>query len=148
MIYHVEFDLDFKRNLYDGCFIALEGIDGSGKSTQAQKLKEILEKKGRKVVVRNPFEGEIGVFVRTILAGERRVSPIALQYIISANRAAQQEGIIKDLKDGFDVIIDRYFWSAVAYAILDHPTADKEDMKQWLLVSQSIFISLSSIFTA
>ena len=138
MIYHVEFDLDFKRNLYDGCFIALEGIDGRGKSTQAQKLKEILEKKGRKVVVRNPFEGEIGVFVRTILAGERRVSPIALQYIISANRAAQQEGIIKDLKDGFDVIIDRYFWSAVAYAILDHPTADKEDMKQWLLVSQSI----------
>ncbi|MBI5045212.1 MAG: dTMP kinase [Candidatus Levybacteria bacterium] len=138
MKYHIEFDIDFRRNPYNGSFIALEGIDGSGKSTQAQLLKEALEKKNRKVVVKNPFEGEIGAFVRTILAGEKRVSAISLQYLISANRAAQQEEIIKDLKDGCDVIIDRYFWSAVAYAILDHPSIDKKDMKQWLLIGQSI----------
>lgn len=138
MKYHIEFDIDFKRNPYKGKFIALEGIDGSGKSTQAQRIKEALEKKGRKVSVRHPFEGEIGAFVRTILAGDRKVSPIALQYLISANRAVQQEEIVKDLKKGTDVIIDRYFWSAIAYAILDHPNTDKKDMKNWLLVGQGV----------
>lgn len=138
MKYHISFDIDFKRNDYPGCFIALEGIDGSGKSTQAQLLKEELERRGRKVTVKNPFEGEIGAFVRTILAGEKKVSPIALQYLISANRADQQVGLVEELREGNDVIIDRYFWSAVAYAILDHPAADKEDTEQWLLVGQSI----------
>lgn len=76
--------------------------------------------------------------MRTILAGEKKLSPIALQYLISANRAAQQEEIISDLKDGKDVIIDRYFWSAIAYAILDHPQVDQTDMKNWLLVGQGI----------
>ena len=138
MKYHIEFDIDLRRNPYKGSFIALEGIDGSGKSTQTQRLKEALESKKRKVVVRHPFEGEIGTFVRSILAGKRIVSPIALQYLISANRAAQQEEIRKDLEGGIDVIIDRYFWSAVVYGILDHPEIDRMDMKNWLLIGQGI----------
>lgn len=138
MKYKIELELEFNKNPYKGYFIALEGIDGSGKSTQAERLKKALEEKGRKAVVRSPFEGEIGAFVRTILAGERKVSPIALQYLITANRAAQQEEIIKDLKEGNDVIIDRYFWSAIAYAILDYKDIDKKEVKDWLLIGQSI----------
>lgn len=138
MKYRVNLEIDFKRNPYKGYFIALEGIDGSGKSTQAEMLKIALEKNGRSVVVRSPFEGEIGAFVRSILAGEKKVSPIALQYLITANRAAQQEEIIKDLKAGKDVIIDRYFWSALAYAILDYSEMNKTEVKDWLLIGQSI----------
>lgn len=138
MSYTISLTTDFKRNPYKGRFIVIEGIDGSGKSTQVVKVKKELEKQGRKVSVRNPFEGEIGKFVRSILAGKIKVPPIAIQYLISANRAVQQDEIIKDLKAGKDVIMDRYFWSAVAYAILDHPKIEKEEMKQWMMVGHSI----------
>jgi len=138
MKYHISLDIDFKRNAYPGCFIALEGIDGSGKSTQAVRLKSALENQGRSVIVKHPFEGEIGTFIRTILAGKRKVTPIALQHLISANRAVQQEEIMSNLEKGQDVIIDRYFWSAIAYAILDYSELDRKDVEQWLLVSQSI----------
>ena len=113
----VEFDIEFRVNPYKGMFIALEGIDGSGKSTQASRLKKTLEKKGKKAEIRHPFEGEIGKFVRTILAGKSKVTPIALQYLISANRAVQQEEIVSSLSKGTTVIIDRYYWSAVAYGM-------------------------------
>jgi len=138
MKHRVEFDIEFRKNPYKGCFIALEGIDGSGKSTQATRLKKAIEETGKKVEIRHPFEGEIGKFVRTILAGKRKVTPIALQYLISANRAVQQEEIIKSLSIGNYVIIDRYYWSAVAYGMLDYPGLEKKDSVKWLLISQSV----------
>ncbi|MBI4096795.1 MAG: dTMP kinase [Candidatus Levybacteria bacterium] len=138
MKYHLEFDIEFKRNSYPGLFIALEGIDASGKSTQVERIKERLEQKGRKVMIKNPFEGEIGLFVRRILSGESKVPPVTLQYLISANRQVQQLEIIEQLKKGNDVIIDRYIWSAVAYGIFDKGALDIEKTSQWLLVEQSI----------
>ncbi|HLD01628.1 MAG TPA: dTMP kinase [Patescibacteria group bacterium] len=138
MNYHIEFDLDFKRNEFPGCFIALEGIDGSGKSTQAEALRDVLTKQGRTVILKHPFEGEIGGFVRKILAGEKKVPPVALQHLISANRNVQQVEIIESLKNGTDVIIDRYFWSAVAYGILDVSGEANEQTANQLLIGQSI----------
>lgn len=138
MKYHLEFDIEFKKNTYPGFFIALEGIDASGKSTQVTKIKERLEEKGRTVLIKNPFEGEIGQFVRRILSGESKVPPVTLQYLISANRQVQQLEIIEQLKNRNDVIIDRYIWSAVAYGIFDKGADDLEKTSQWLLVEQSI----------
>lgn len=138
MKYHLEFDIEFKQNQYTGLFIALEGIDASGKSTQATLIKERLGKKGRTVLIKNPFEGEIGQFVRRILSGESKVPSITLQYLISANRQVQQLEIVEQLKKGSDVIIDRYIWSAVAYGIFDKGADDIEKISQWLLVEQSI----------
>lgn len=138
MEYHVEFDIEFRKNPHKGLFVALEGIDGSGKSTQAQKLKEALEKDGRRVLLKQPFEGKIGEFVRTILIGEIMIHPVALQYLIAANRQTQQKEIEEALENEIDVIIDRYVWSAVAYGILDVGKGNKEETLQWFLIAQSI----------
>lgn len=136
--FHVEFDIEFRRNEYDGLFIALEGIDASGKSTQIEKLKEEFEKDGKTVVIKHPFEGELGVFIRKILSGEVAIPTVALQYLISANRHVQQQEIIDHLKKGDHVIIDRYIWSAVVYGIFDKEDGDVQKAQNWLLIEQSI----------
>ena len=137
-MYHIEFDIDFRRNDYKGLFIALEGIDASGKSTQVELLRKELEDGGKEVVIKNPFEGELGIFIRKILSGELNVPTVALQYLISANRHVQQEEIIKHLEEGKTVIIDRYIWSAVVYGIFDKGADDVDSTMNWLLVEQSI----------
>lgn len=136
--YHIEFDIEFRRNNHKGLFIALEGIDASGKSTQIEKLKEEFEKDGKTVVVKHPFEGELGAFIRKILSGEVNIPTVALQYLISANRHVQQQEIIDHLQNGEHVIIDRYIWSAVVYGIFDKEDGDIDKAKNWLLIEQSI----------
>lgn len=136
--YHIEFDVEFRRNDYPGLFIALEGIDASGKSTQVERLKERFEKDGKRVYIKHPFEGEIGNFIRRILSGELKVSTTAIQYLISANRHVQQEEIVEHLKNGDHVIIDRYVWSAVVYGIFDKGDGDFKKSENWLLLEQSI----------
>jgi len=117
---NVNFDIEFKKNPYPGKFIALEGIDGSGKTTHAQMLCRELQKKGYKAhCTKEPTDGEIGKFIRRILSGELKVSPVGLQYLFNADRAVHQEEIIEYLKKGDIVVTDRYFWSSVAYGVSD-----------------------------
>ena len=54
MKYHIELDLDFKRNPYKGKFFAIEGIDGSGKTIQSKLLAENLTKRKKTVGGYNP----------------------------------------------------------------------------------------------
>lgn len=125
MKYKVSFSLDFKKNKQKGKFIAFEGIDGSGKTTQALKVVEVLKKKGYKAIyTKEPTPGLIGKMIREqILSGKVKVPPVAIQYLMSADRAVHQEEIEKELKKGTIVITDRYFWSAVCYGIADLPHA-------------------------
>jgi dTMP kinase len=138
MKYHLAFDQELRKNPHNGLFIAFEGIDGSGKSVQIKRLKEHLEEKGKSVLLYTPFDGEIGLFTRKILAGEKTVPGIALQYLISANRSLQQESVEEHVKTGGVVLYDRYFWSAVVYGILDQTHMDPAIAKNWLLITQSI----------
>lgn len=131
---HIEFDVEFKKNLYPGKFIVFEGIDGSGKTTQAKVLKEELEEKGHKVfTTKNPTDHVIGKFIRTVLSGKEKIPPQAIQYLFNADRVVQQEDIIEHLKKGEIVISDRYCWSSVAYGM-----ADIGEEPQRLLVAYSI----------
>ncbi len=125
MKYHISFDIDFKRNPYKGRFIALEGIDGSGKTTQALKVVELLNKNGYKAIyTKEPTGGIIGKLLREqILSGKVKVPPVSIQYLMSADRAMHQEEITEELKKGTIVVTDRYFWSAVCYGIADLPQA-------------------------
>jgi dTMP kinase len=123
MKYPINFSIDFNKNKLPGKFIAVEGIDGSGKTTQALEVVKKLKKKGYKVIyTKEPTQGLIGSIIRNqILSGKVKVPPIVVQYLMSADRGMHQVEIEKELKKGVTVITDRYFWSAVCYGIADMP---------------------------
>ncbi len=137
MKYHIEFDLDFKRNDTKGIFIAIEGNDGSGKTTQAELLTQKLSKNRTVFLTKNPTDGEIGKFIRKVLSREIVVPAVSFQYLFSADRQVQQVEIIERLQKGEVVITDRYFWSALAYGMVDRGAVNADNAYR-LLVSQAI----------
>jgi dTMP kinase len=101
-----------------GLLIALEGIDGSGKSTQARLLAAALAKQGREVVLtREPTDGRAGQELRRYLEGPSRyLSPEAeLQLFVADRREHVERTIQPALMAGKTVITDRYYYSSVAY---------------------------------
>ena len=142
MKYHVGLDIDLKRNPYKGLYIAFEGIDGSGKTTQVEELAKYFEKKGKKVVrTREPRkEGLVGDLIQKVLTGQIKMSSIAFQYLFSTDRVLHhEEVIIPALKAGKVVISDRCFWSAVVYGILDRTSGKYSvDSAEFLLIVHSI----------
>lgn len=133
-MYHIEFDLDFCRNEYPGKFIVIEGIDGSGKTTQAHI---VAEKLPNAVYTKEPTAGPIGQFIRQGIAGGGNLPPAALQHLLSADRAVHEEEVKKLLQEGKTVVSDRYLWSSVAYGMADREGTDYND-GEVLLVAQSI----------
>jgi len=142
MKHHIEFDINLRKNPYKGVYIALEGIDGSGKTTQVNRLVKYFEKKGKFVVqVREPRkEGLIGDIVSQVLTGKIKMSSIALQYLFSTDRVLNhEEVIIPALKSGKVVISDRCFWSAIVYGILDRVKGRYNfENADFLLIAHSI----------
>src|SRR3989344_1181864 len=142
MKYSISFDIDFKRNTSSGSYIALEGIDGSGKTTQVDRLCAYFESQGRQVVkTREPRKnvGVIGELIQKILHGKTKIPPVAFQYLFTADREIHHEKLIlPSLTQGKTVISDRCFWSAVPYGILDRDGDLDENTAQYLLVAQSI----------
>lgn len=101
-------------------FIALEGIDGSGKSTQSKLLAETLTDMGHKVYTTfEPTDSRIGVMIRDIFShrmeGDHRV--IAALFVADRlnHLLNSQDGILKKLDEGYTVITDRYYFSSYAY---------------------------------
>jgi dTMP kinase len=100
-----------------GRLIAFEGLDQSGKQTQALRLREALEASGRRVVsfdfpdYRTPIGREIGA----ALAGDRTFPPDCLQLLYVANRCEHRPAIEAALVAGEWVICDRYLASSIAY---------------------------------
>src|SRR6185369_1440059 len=150
MKYHVAFDIEFKRNTSEGLYVALEGIDGSGKTTQIDKLYEYFTALGREVVkTREPRkdEGLIGELIQKILLGKTKIPPVAFQYLFSADREIHHEELIlPSLAAGKVVFSDRCFWSAIPYGIMDRGGNLDENTAEYMLVAQSI-LSLYHQFT-
>ncbi|HEY7004415.1 MAG TPA: dTMP kinase [Gaiellaceae bacterium] len=98
-------------------FITFEGVDGSGKSTQALLLTERLRAAGRDVVdAREPGGTEIGERIRDLLLHGERVAPWAEATLFSAARAQLVDEVIRPaLARGADVVCDRYIDSSLAY---------------------------------
>lgn len=136
MQYKVNFELELKKNPYEGLYIALEGIDGSGKTTQAKWITEELQKNGYKAVyTKEPTDGEVGRFIRGILAGEKKFEPFAFQYLFMADRVEHQKMITKSLGKNIIVVSDRCYWSSVAYGGTDRGIDFGKDEDADLLLS-------------
>jgi dTMP kinase len=102
-----------------GIFIAFEGGEGTGKSTQSKLLTEWLEQEGESVVLtREPGGTDLGKDLRKILLGHETgaISPRAEALLYAADRAHHVYSVIRPALDRGDVVItDRYFDSSAAY---------------------------------
>lgn len=99
-----------------GILIVLEGIDGTGKSTQAKRLGEWFTSQGREVVLsREPTAGPWGAKVRESAATGRLSPEDELQYFLNDRRQHVEELIAPSLTAGKVVILDRYYFSTMAY---------------------------------
>ncbi|MDA1194942.1 MAG: dTMP kinase [Planctomycetota bacterium] len=102
-----------------GRFVVLDGLDGCGKSTQAERLAARLRALGREVVhTREPGGTELGERVRALLLDRALgdVAPMAEVFLYQASRAQLVEEIIRPtLADGGVVVCERWHYATSAY---------------------------------
>ena len=100
-------------------FIVLEGIDGSGTTTQLRRLSTLLERRGLPVMATaEPTSRPEGALVRRILKGELEADPGTVAYLFAADRHQHlygAGGIVASAAAGKIVLCDRYSLSSLAY---------------------------------
>jgi dTMP kinase len=104
-----------------GKLIVLEGIDGSGTTTQAARLGEWLTARGQQVLVTGePSRGPVGALLRTLLKeAHERVDHLTLAMLFAADRIDHlAREIVPALRSGRHVVCDRYVLSSLAYQSL------------------------------
>lgn len=109
-----------------GKFIAFEGIDGSGKSTQIRMLADRLKKENVDYyMTMEPTEAPIGVMLRQILRGKMKADNRVIAALFAADRLDhllnEENGIAAKVERGTTVITDRYYFSSYAYHSVDMP---------------------------
>ncbi|MDR5700267.1 dTMP kinase [Agromyces aerolatus] len=136
-----------------GLFITLEGGDGSGKSTQAELLREWLTTEGQTVVrTREPGGTDVGLEIRELVLHHRGdISPRAEALLYAADRAHHVATLVRPaLARGEVVVQDRYLDSSVAYQgagrVLD--PGEVRSLSEWaaegLLPDLTVLLDLDS----
>ncbi len=105
-----------------GKFIILDGIDGSGTTTQASALSEILRDRGHKVhQTKEPSTGLIGRVLREQLGDPKGIDHTTMALLFAADRVDHiRQEVLPALEAGFHVVCDRYLLSSLAYQSLHH----------------------------
>jgi dTMP kinase len=98
-------------------YIALEGVDGSGKSTVARALVERLTSSGDEaILVREPGGTALGEVVRGLLLDSERLDDWAEVFLFAAQRSElAREVVLPALERGTWVVSDRSYYSSIAY---------------------------------
>ncbi len=132
-----------------GLFIAFEGGEGSGKSTQAKLLKEWLIKNGESVLLsREPGGTPLGINLRKILLDNATgvISPRAEALMYAADRAHHVFSLIRPALDRGEVVItDRYFDSSIAYQGAGRVLSPQEVARISRWATDSLFPTLTII---
>lgn len=107
-----------------GKFIALEGIDGSGKSTQIGRLVRRISGLGVSCrATREPTDGPVGALIRQTLTGRTRADARVIAALYAADRidhlVNDVDGLEAQINQGITVVTDRYYFSSYAYHGVD-----------------------------
>jgi dTMP kinase len=121
--------------------IVIEGLDGSGKSTQINKLSEYLSAKGKRCRLLhfprtdNPVYGElIARFLRGELGNIHQVNPYLVALIYAGDRFDFKPQLEQWLKDDIFILLDRYVYSNVAYQCAKlQDEKEQQALRQWIL---------------
>ncbi len=131
-----------KANPYPGFFVDIEGLDGSGASTQIRLVRERLLKEGLVAfTTKEPTDNVIGGLIRGALTGVYKLPPDSLQLLFVADRRHHLEReIIPILNNGNVLIADRFLWSTIAFGAI-------KLSRRWLLqIHHYCFLPDLSIF--
>ena len=107
-----------------GKFIVLEGIDGSGKSTQIGRLVRRLTDRGISCrATREPTGRPVGTLIRQALTGQVPLDPRVIAALYAADRIDHlvngEDGLLALVERGITVVTDRYYFSSYAYHSVD-----------------------------
>ena len=109
-----------------GAFIAFEGIDGSGKSTQSAHM---IQKKMQEGITcyatMEPTDAPIGSLIRQVMTGRVKTDNKAVAALFAADRLDhllnEVDGIVSKIESGVTVVTDRYYFSSYAYNSVHMP---------------------------
>jgi dTMP kinase len=100
-----------------GLLVAFEGLDQSGKQTQAERLRDRLGAMGRSVRLLSfpDYDSHIGAEIGRALRGERAYGAEVMQLLYVANRYEWKPEIVRAREEGTILVCDRYMASSIAY---------------------------------
>jgi dTMP kinase len=100
-----------------GLLISFEGLDQSGKQTQAERVRDHVTALGRdcRLLSFPDYTTAIGTEISTALHGDREYGAEVMQLLYVANRYERKRDMVRWLEDGVVVVCDRYVASSIAY---------------------------------
>ena len=130
-----------------GRFIVIEGLDGSGKSTQIRHLAEFLRAEGKQVIETfEPTNEGIGKEIRIILKERRMIDPTEFQMLYVKDREEHVREVIKPaLTQGKIILCDRYMVSTLAFGSIGGANLAKlrDANKEFPVPELTIFIDVA-----
>ena len=136
-----------------GTFLAFEGIDGSGKSTQIQLLaKRLKERQLKHYITMEPTDSPFGCLIQQIMTGRVKTDNKATAALFAADRLDHLlndvNGIKAKVDEGTIVLTDRYYFSSYAYQCVDMPMeqviAFNEPSSEILRPDLNVFIDIDA----
>lgn len=126
-----------------GILIAIEGIDGAGKTTQAHDLAKALRAAGENVLLsKEPTDGQWGRRIRESAANGRLPADEELHCLVQDRREHLDTLIRPALAKGWTVVLDRYFYSSVAYqgSRMNDPAGVEAQMRGFCEPADAVFL--------